>query len=317
LVEQDGRLGAANGSQTGGYLGVILAAACWASSGILINFIAAASDVSALALAFWRDLVTFTLLLGGLGLLRPAWLRVARRDLKWLAGLGGVGLGAFHVMWNANVVLNGVAVATVQQAAMPAIVAVAARLLWHEPMTLRKVAAIVLTFAGTVLVSGIGSLETMSLTAPAILLGVGTPVAYAAYNLFGKPMANRYPPVTVLTYGFGFASLMLLPFQLLTPQPWPVPHSSWLWFALLIVFATILPFIAYTAALGRLSAGVAGILAMAEIPFAALYANVLLGEQLVALQWAGAILVVCGVLLLTGKNWSLVTVRGKRRQPRR
>ena len=50
---------------------------------------------------------------------------VAVGDLPWLLGMGA-SLGIFHVFWNLNVFINGVAVATVQQAAMPAIVTVAA-----------------------------------------------------------------------------------------------------------------------------------------------------------------------------------------------
>lgn len=287
-----------------GVLAVLVATACWATSGIFVNFIMADRQVSALALAFWRDLATFVVLFSGLSVLRPGWLRISRRDLKWLAGLGSIGLGTFHVLWNLNVMLNGVAVATVQQAAMPAIVAVAAWRLWREPLTWRKVLAIILTFAGTVLVSGLDVLGSASGVRGSafglgLLVGLATPLAYAAYSLFGKPIAGHYRPLTILTYGFGCGALTLLPFQMFTPQPWPVPGHTWLWFAVLIGWATIVPFSAYTFGLGRLPVSVAGILAMAEIPFASFYAHVLLGQRLTAPQMAGAVLVVGGVLLLS------------------
>jgi drug/metabolite transporter (DMT)-like permease len=295
---------------------VFLASGCWASSGIFVNFITASSAVSALSLAFWRDLFTFTLLLGGLSLTRPAWLRVDRRDLKWLAALGGIGVGTFHVIWNLNVVLNGVAVATVQQAAMPAIVTAVAWLLWREPLTAVKWLAIVLTFAGTVLVSGLDTLGKMNLTGLSLLIGVGTPVTYAAFSIFGKPLAGRYAPLTILTYGFGFGALLLLPVQFFTPQPWPIAPVDWFWFAVLIGFATIIPFSAYTFGLGRLPASVTGILAMTEIPFATLYAYVLLHERLTLAHSVGALLVVCGVLLLSWDRWrqgrQQIATRGSR-----
>jgi len=267
-------------------------------SGIFVKLVAVSSDVTPLALAFWRDLSTFVVLLVGVGLVRPSWLRVRRRDLPWMVALGA-SLGTFHVFWNLGVVLNGAAVATVQQAAMPAIVAVAAWLIWREPLTWNKILAIILTFVGTVLVSGLDVLGQAEITLTGLLAGLGIPIAYAGWNLFGKKVRQRYGPLTLMTYGFAFGALVLLPFQFFTPQPWPVPPVSWLWFAGLILVSTILAFSAYTFALGRLPASVATILAMTEIPIVVVYAYFLLDEQMTGDQVLGAMLVVGGVLLLS------------------
>lgn len=285
-----------------GSLAVLLAAASWGTSGIFVKFVVAGADVSALALAFWRDLTTFTVLLVGIGLLRPAWLRVRRRDLRWLV-LMGVSLGVFHVFWNLAVMLNGAAVATVQQAAMPAIVAVVAWLVWREPLTWTKIGAIALTFVGTALVSGLDVLGQTRLTPAGIVIGLGTPATYAAWTLFGKKNREGYNPFTTLTYAFGFGALVLLPLQFFTPQPFPVAPISLLWFACLIGLATLVAFSAYTFALGRVQASVASILAMSEIAFVAVYAYVLLGERLTASQILGAALVVGGVLLLSWRRF--------------
>jgi len=290
-------------SEVAGYLAVLLACAGWGTSGVFVKFIAADSNISALALAFWRDLSTFTVLLLTLGLLRPAWLRAQRRDLIWLVALGS-SLGAFHVFWNLGVLLNGAAVATVQQAAMPAIVTVAAWLLWGEPLTRRKVLAIALTFTGTVLVSGLDVLGRVRLTTPGLLAGLGIPITYASFNLFGKKVSARYRSPTMLVYGFGFGALTLLPLQFFTPQPWPVLSSTWTWFAALIGLSTIIPWSVYTFGLRRLPASVASILAMAEIPIVSVYAYFLLSERLTATQFIGAALVVSGVLLLWRKQSS-------------
>lgn len=293
--------GTAGRSDAAGYLAVVLATACWGTSGIFVKFVVASSEVTALALAFWRDLFTFLVLLTGVGLLRPSWLRVQRRDLPWLAGLGG-SLGIFHVFWNLGVLLNGAAVATVQQAAMPAIVAVAAWLIWHESLTWNKILAIVLTFTGTVLVSGVDVLGQAELTLSGLLVGLGIPLTYASWNLFGKKVREQYGPLAILTFGFGFGALVLLPFQFFTPQPWPVPGLSWLWFAGLIIISTISGFTLYTFGLGRLPASVASILAMLEIPIVAVYAFFLLDEQMAGEQVLGALLVIGGVLLLSWRR---------------
>jgi DME family drug/metabolite transporter len=285
--------------EAAGYLAVVAATACWGTSGVFVKLIVADTQASALALAFWRDLFTFAILFVSLGLIRPAWLRVSRRDLPWLIGMGAIGVGIFHVFWNLGVLLNGVAVTTVQQAAMPVVVAVAAWFLWREPLTGPKVLAIVLTFGGTVLISAPDLKAGAQLTLPGLLVGLGVPVAYATYSIFGKQAAGRYPPPTILTYGFGFATLALLPLQAFTTVPWPVPARGWLWFAGLLALSTMVPWSAYTFGLGRLPASVAGIMAMTEIPLAALYAYLLLGERLGPVQILGSVLVVAGVLLLS------------------
>jgi len=291
-------------SDLAGSLAVLLAAVCWGTSGILVKLIAADLEISALALAFWRDITTFLVLLTGIALFRPAWLRVRRADLYWLLALG-VCLGIFHVFWNLAVFLNGAAVATVQQAAMPAIVAVAAWLFWRESLAWSKLAAIPLTFVGTVLVSGLDVVASQGakLSLEGLLVGLAVPVTYAGWNLFGKKVRHTYNPFTTLTYAFGFGALVLLPFQFFAPQPWPVSPSALLWFSGLIAAATIIPFSLYTFALGRLPASVATILAMSEIAFVAAYAYVLLGERLTASQILGAALVVGGVLLLSWQRW--------------
>ena len=284
-----------------GSLAVLVAAATWGTSGVFVKLVNAEIEISALALAFWRDLTTFTVLLIGIGLLRPAWLRVKRQDLPWLAGMG-VSLGTFHVFWNLAVMFNGAAVATVQQAAMPAIVAVAAWLIWREPLTWRKIAAIALTFIGTAMVSGLDVLGQTQLTLAGIAIGLGTPITYAAWTLFGKRARGDYGPFTILLYAFAFGALTLLPFQFFTPQPWPITATGLFWFACLILGATIIAFSAYTFALGRIQASVASILAMSEIAFVAAYAYLLLGERLTAGQLLGAALVIAGVLLLSLKR---------------
>lgn len=281
-----------------GHLAVLLASACWGTSGIFVKFVITASEVSAPALAFWRDLTTFVVLLIALRLLRPTWLQVKPSDLKWLAAVGG-SLGILHVFWNLAVFLNGAAVATVQQAAMPAIVTVIAWLIWHEPLTGRKILAIILTFVGTVLVSGLTVLGQSDLSLVGLLVGLGTPLTYAGWNLFGKKVRGDYRSFTILTYAFGFGALVLLPVQFFTPQPWSVQPSTLLWFAGLIGVPTIAGFSIYTFALGQLQASVATILAMAEIPIVAVYAYLLLGERMRADQALGAVLVIAGVLMLS------------------
>jgi drug/metabolite transporter (DMT)-like permease len=292
---------AAQESSAIGYLAVLAATACWGLSGIFVRFVADSVDVTALSLAFWRDTFAFAVLFTGVRLFRPEWLSVKRRDMPWLVAMGA-SLGIFHVFWNLGVTLNGPAVATVQQAAMPAIVAVAAWAIWREALTWVKIAAIILTFIGTVLVSRLSVLSEAEISVWGAFVGLGIPFTYAAWNLFGKKVRGEYGSFTILTYAFGFGAVVLFPWQLFTPQPWPIPTQAWIWFAGLILVSTTLPFVIYTFGLGKLPASVATILAMTEIPIVAVYSYLLLGESLTGDQVVGAVLVIGGVLLLSWRR---------------
>ena len=287
-----------------GYLLVLGAAALWSTSGMFIRWTVASGGFSALALAFWRDLATTVCLFVGLALFRPAWLRVERRDLRWLVALGTVGVGAFHVLWNLSILHLGYAVATILLYSSPAFVSLMAWLLWREPLTRFKVLAIVLTLAGCVLVAGKEELTGVDLTAGGLILGLSAAVTYGSFSIFGRQVAGRYSPWTVLAYGFGFGALVLLPFQFATTSPWPVPAQTWLWFGGLVLLATIVPFGAYLSGLRRLPVSVANILAASEVVFGALVGYLFFGEQLQGLQFLGAALVMAGVTLIAVKGAS-------------
>jgi drug/metabolite transporter (DMT)-like permease len=264
----------------------------------------ASTGASPLALAFWRDLVTGACLFLGLALIRPELLRVERRDLPWLAALGIVGVGTFHTLWNVNIMRMGYGVATVLLYASPAFVALASRLAWGEPLTRAKLLAIVLTFAGCALAAGLDELDAVALTGGNLALGLVAAASFGSFTLFGRQVAGRCSPWTVLAYGFGFGALALLPLQFVAPPPlggqppWPVPPDAWLWFGSLLLVATIVPFVLYLVGLRTLPASVASLLITSEVVFAAAIGYVVFGESMRFWQVVGAGLVVAGVTLI-------------------
>lgn len=278
---------------------VIFATACWSTSGLFISLLLRGSHLSPLGLAFWRDLSTFLCLCSGLALFRPQLLQVQKRDLPWLAAMGAVSIGFFHVMWNMAVLLNGVSVATVIQANAPIFVVLMAWLLWREPLTGRKISAVILAFVGTLLISGLDGLSTAQITPLGLLTGLAAALTYGAFTLFGKKLTGAYSPWTMLTYIFGFGALVLLPFQLGLALSGPLPLTVLGSLAGLVLIATISGFALYTTGLQRLPASVAAIVAMLEVPFAAGISYAALGERLELGQILGAVLVVSGVLLLS------------------
>jgi drug/metabolite transporter (DMT)-like permease len=287
-------------SQEIGLLLVVLATACWSTSGLFISLVVRGSGISPWGLAFWRDLGTFTCLLVGILLLGSrTLLRVKRQDLPWLAAMGAISIGLFHVMWNMAVLINGVSVATVIQANAPIFVTIMAWLLWQEPLTRRKTVAIVLAFVGTVLIARLGGLGATQITLFGLLIALAAALAYGGFSLFGKKLVGNYSSWTILLYAFGFGVLVLLPFQFRVPIPWPLSRQVLSWYAGLILLSTISGFGLYTTGLRYLQASVAAIVATTEVAFAAVVSYIVLGERLDGWQILGAILVIGGVILLS------------------
>lgn len=285
-----------------GILMVILATIFWSTSGIFISLTVQNWEISAVSLAFWRDLTTFLTLLIGTSILRPNLLRVKRRDLPWLLIMGAISIGSFHVLWNTSVLLIGASVATVIQSNAPIFVTIMAWIIFKEALTIRKIGAIALAVAGTVLISGILGMSTASISKLGLFAAVSSGIFYGTFSLFGKKLTGDYNSWTILLYIFGFATLTLLPFQILNPSPFPYQFPALIYFLGLILISTISGFGLYTTALGRLQASIASITATSEIVFAAVLAYFILHERLDTSQIMGAVLVVSGVLLVSLPN---------------
>jgi drug/metabolite transporter (DMT)-like permease len=166
-------------------------------------------------------------------------------------------------------------------------------------LTRRKWTAVALAFAGTVLVAKPTGLGTSHITAVGLLISLGAAIAYAGITLFTKKLTKRYDAWTILVYAFGFAALALLPFQIGRPFPTAISGQAWVAFAGLVLITTIVGYTLYATALKHLQASVASIAAMSEVPFAAFFGYIFLGERIQTWQVFGAVLVVSGVILLS------------------
>jgi DME family drug/metabolite transporter len=285
-----------------GYLLVLAATFCWATSGTFIKIILQRYALSVWALAFWRDLLTFALFLALTAILGAGRLRVARRDLLPLAAMGAISIGIFHVLWALAVTMIPVAVATVLNYTAPAFVVLFAWVLWHETPTRQQTGALILALAGCLLITGAYNLADANLNWRGLLVGLSTGLTYGTFTIFGKTALRRYDSWTVLTYAFGFAVLTLL---ILRPgaalEMFAMPLSAWLWIAALVIVSTVTGFGFYTRGLKYLSASSASITATLEPVIATGFAFALLGEVIGLVQMLGGGLVIGAVILLATK----------------
>lgn len=288
---------------------MLLAAGLWGTLGTFYRIGTEQFHLTPLAIVFWRGGLAALALGLVMGLVLPVGagkrglLRVRRRDLPLFVAFGLLGVTAFYPLYIYSVLLVGVAVAVVLLYTAPIIVSVMAWRFLSEGFDRRKVAALLLTFAGILLMSRAYDPSLLSVNALGVLCGLGAAFAYALYSILGKMSLNRgYSVATTSFYIYSIGVLGLLvvalvvgPGQLLEIGDNP---GAWGLLLVLALVQTLGAVAAYVTGLRYLEAGVASILATFEPVVATILAFAVLHEAIDWPQMVGGVLVLGAVLLL-------------------
>jgi DME family drug/metabolite transporter len=277
-----------------GYLCIALAAALWGSLGVVSRGILAAG-VDPLELSVWR--ATIAGVLFAVHAIARRRVRVARADYPVLGVFAVTGVSVFYLSYLFAVRTGGAALAAILLYTAPAWVALASALWLHEPMTQRKLAALATTLVGVAFVAlGAGGDGTGLRIGPAALgWGLLSGLAYASYYLFGKRYFVRYEAATLFMYVLPLGALFLLPLVHFVHKS----AATWGWIVFLGVVPTYVALQLYEAGLRRVEATRAVTVATLEPVVAAGLAYAVWGEALRPLGYAGAALVLVGVLLMS------------------
>jgi drug/metabolite transporter (DMT)-like permease len=163
--------------QRTGIVLILAAAVLWGSLGIA-GRVAFRTGVSPLEAAFYRA-ISFVALLLILGLTDRRALKVRRADLVLFSGFGLVSIALFFVLYLVAISKTSVATAAVLLYTAPAFVIVLSALLFDEPLTKSKAAAVMLAFAGCVLVVHGYEPARLKLNLAGVLAGLGSGLTYA------------------------------------------------------------------------------------------------------------------------------------------
>ena len=292
-----------------GYIIALTATLLWSTTGPLISYLSKTYALPSLVLAFWRDLfVSFGMVLGLLVFSRARF-QLDRPHWKFMVFYGFT-LAVFNSMWTFSVQYNGAAVATVLAFSSPAMTAILSKLIFKESFNQVKILSIVLSLLGTVLVSGAYDPSIWQFNPLGIIFGLLTGLFFAFYNLEGKQAADTsIDSWTALLYSFAIAAIFLFFFNvgsdvisgkpLLSEMLW-LGNTTIAWGILFFlgVAPTLGGFGLYTLSLRYLAPTVANLIATLEPALTAIWAYLLLSEQLNAVQWSGSFLVFTGVILL-------------------
>lgn len=276
-------------------LALIVGASAIGAAPILVR-LAAAEGVGPTAAAFWRMMFALPVLI--------VW---ARASAKGGDGAGGTGLrlallaGVFFAgdlaTWHAGIVRTTAANATLLANLTPVIMAVAGWFLFKERIGRGVALGLAAALAGAALLSG-ANIQIAPDRALGDLLCALTSIWYAAYLLSVKAARASWPAGRVMLASTIAAAPLLLLIALALGEPVvPQTAAGWALAAALGLIAHALGQGAIAFGLGRLPAANASIVILVQPMMAAIYGWAVFGETLTPVQFAGAGLVLAGVVV--------------------
>ena len=280
-----------------GAYGCILGAAfLWGIIGIW-NRKLMAVGVSPTSIVVIRNIGSMLLLSAIFSVKDRSMFRVKREHLKYFFGTGVISVVLFTLCYFSCQKVCSLAMASIFLYTAPSFVVIMAAVLWKEPVTKKKVAALVLTLVGCALVCGIFAGE-LTVTAAGILFGLGAGFFYALYSIFSRYALKHYSALKCTLWMFIFAGIASV--FLIRPTELAVllnPREGLL--ALILVAAsTVSPFLLYTMGLAHVESGKASIIASFEPVVAALAGVLIFGESMGVSTVAGILCILAGVCIL-------------------
>jgi drug/metabolite transporter (DMT)-like permease len=294
-----------------GYALVWSAVILWSLNAVISKVVLDSAGLSSMRLAEVRATGAALILVAGVALWRPATLRTTRRELGFLVVFGVFGLAFVQLFYFVGIQRLDIGIALVINYLAPVFVALWARFYVHEPVRRRLWLAIALCLLGLSLVVELWN-GGSSLDGIGVLACLVTAIAYAGYVLMAEHSLESGRDVySLLAWGFSFAALFWAVFQPWWSFPVDLVDGSasllgrfddvsvpvWLLLAYIVVLGTVVPFILLVSALHHVPATRVTIVAMLEPVLAAIVAWIWLGEELAAVQIAGGLIVLAGVVI--------------------
>jgi drug/metabolite transporter (DMT)-like permease len=279
-------------------LALIVLMIVWGSTFVVTK--AAAHDIPPLTLAALRFLVAAIVLIP-IALSRGGLARLPK-PVPWAAlNLMAIsGIAIFAVTFTYALVHGSASQGALIYALVPACVALAAVLFLGEKLSRQRIAGIVLSIFGVVLVAMAGERNA---EAPHPVFGalwmLGAVIAWSAYTVFAKRLAQADFVVTIAIVST-LGAVMLLPLSAaeLSMTPWSNPSiSSWTGVLFLGIAASALAYIVYGFALRELDASLVGVYTNLDPIVGVLTAVLFLGEELYAGQIIGGLIAFAGMWL--------------------
>jgi drug/metabolite transporter, DME family len=215
--------------------------------------------------------------------------------------LGGLGVAGYQLSFFAAVADTGVAVGTVVAlGSAPVFAGLLSRITANTRLDARWAACTALATAGVVLLVVSG--QAAHVSAPGVVLALGSGIGYAAYTVAAKRLLDQgHAPEQVMARTFGAGALVLLPILPITGFTALSSGSALATSIYLGAIPTALAYVLFARGLKQLPTAHVATLTLAEPLTAAALGTIVLGEQLSPGAAVGAAMVLGGLVALAAK----------------
>lgn len=278
----------------------VLAAGCmWGLMGLLVRSLGAV-NIDSMEVCFIRSVVTVISLLAIILVFDPGALKIRLKDIWCFIGTGACSVTFFNYCYFKTMTFTSLSAAAVLLYTAPAFVMVMSAVLFAEKLSLQKLAALVLAFAGCAFVSGIAG-GAGKLSAAGILFGLLAGFGYALYSIFGRyALEKGYSSLTISFYTFLCSAICT--FFLadkgsivrgLSGNPVLILKA-----VILVLVVTLFPYLSYTKGLQGMENGTASVLASIEPVVATLIGVLVYNETLNGWHILGMCMVLGSIALI-------------------
>lgn len=278
----------------------IIAGILWGMISLFLKPLTAAG-LSSLQIMLLRGLFSSVMMVIFLFIKDKSLLKINWKDLWMFLGTGVISLTFFSLCYFKTILESGASIAVILLYTSPIFVLLMSVILFKEKITVHKITALIMTFAGCILVAGIiGGGSHLSLKG--LFIGLCAGFGYALYSIFSRYALEKYNSLTVTFYTFVFSSVSILPFCSPAEIPAVMTGKSILLALGIALICTVLPYILYTFGLSGLETGKAAIVVTVEPLVGTLVGFFIWKEEFSLQKILGIILIFAAVVLLNLKS---------------
>jgi len=278
---------------------IAAAGTLWGTIGIqvktLLNY-----QLSVQAIVLWRMVFAFIILFSFIFFSNRKLLKVDLRGLIRISLIGLFSQFFFNILYFSAIQKTTIATAATLLYTSPIFIAIMARIFYKELFTPFKTVALFLCIGGSFFAATGGSMETLKLNLPGVLMGLGAGFTFALLTILSKAIINDYHQLTIIVYSIGFGLLFYLPFS----HPLAIFRinlalKAWLLLGSIGLISTVIAYGFYITGLSYgIEASRAGIVSTLELVVSVILSYLVFRENIWGGKLIGILMVIFSVIIV-------------------